>query len=169
MGNGCRQTVLLEGIVNCVVKSSNNIFAAVENSGIYKSSNMGNSWSSINTGFDYDSLFVKTIAIKGDTLIIGTGKSGVWQRPLSDFAGIKENTLSNQISIYPNPTSNNLTIETNINKETKLEIVNLLGQTIYISYINNKARIDVSAFPKGVYFIKLNTEKETVVKKFVKE
>ena len=83
--------------------------------------------------------------------------------------GINSNSLNEAIGIYPNPTKDNLTIETNINKEPKLEIVNLLGQTVYTSYINKKATINTSAFANGVYILKLYTDKETVVRKFVKE
>ncbi len=74
-----------------------------------------------------------------------------------------------QIKIYPNPTSNNLTIETNSNTKQNIEIVNLLGQSLYTSYINNITTIDVSAFAKGVYIIKLNTDMGIVVKKFIKQ
>ena len=85
-------------------------------------------------------------------------------------ARINENMLSaNEIKIYPNPTKDNLTIETNSTKEQKLEILNLIGQTVYTSVITKKAVVKTSEFPVGVYFIKLSTDKETVVKKFVKE
>ena len=84
--------------------------------------------------------------------------------------GINTNVLTNQIKIYPNPTKDNLTIETNSNNEQRLEIVNLIGQTVYTTFINNnKATINTSAFAKGVYILKLSSDKETVVRKFVKE
>ena len=82
--------------------------------------------------------------------------------------GINTNELT-QLKVYPNPTSTTLTIETNSNTKQNLEIVNLLGQTMYTYNIYSKATVDVSAFPKGIYLIKLNTDKGTVVKKFVKE
>ncbi len=74
-----------------------------------------------------------------------------------------------EINVYPNPAKDNLTIETNSNTEQILEIVNLIGQTIYTSIINRKANINTSAFAKGVYILKLSSDKETVVRKFVKE
>ena len=73
------------------------------------------------------------------------------------------------INYYPNPTKDNLTIETNSNREQRLEILNFIGQTVYTSNINNKATIKTSAFLKGVYILKLSSNKESVVKKFVKE
>jgi len=74
-----------------------------------------------------------------------------------------------EIRVYPNPTKDNLTLETNSNTEQKLEILNLIGQTVYTIYINKKAIINTSAFAKGVYVLKLSSDKETVVRKFVKE
>ena len=71
--------------------------------------------------------------------------------------------------IYPNPTKDNLTIETNINKEQKLEIINLFGQTVYASNINKKVIINTSAFANGVYILKLSSDKEAVVRKFIKQ
>ena len=84
--------------------------------------------------------------------------------------GIEENEVNNYIHIYPNPTTDKLTIETNSNTEQRLEILNLIGQTVYItSIINKKATINTSAFANGVYILKLYSDKETVVRKFVKE
>ena len=51
----------------------------------------------------------------------------------------------------------------------KIEILNLIGQSIYRIYINKKATINISAFAKGIYILKLSSDKETVVRKFVKE
>lgn len=83
--------------------------------------------------------------------------------------GINEITKSENIKIYPNPAKDNITIETNSNIKQDLEILNLLGQMVYASSINLKSTINVSSFPKGVYFIRINTNKGTLVKKFVKE
>ena len=84
--------------------------------------------------------------------------------------GIIENNVISNISIYPNPTKGELTIETNLNTAQRFEIVNLIGQTVYTNIINkNKTTVNTSAFANGVYFIKLSSNKETVVRKFVKE
>jgi len=83
--------------------------------------------------------------------------------------GIKENNTSAYIKISPNPAKDNLTIETISNTVQSLEIVNLIGQTVYKSNINKKATVNTSAFAKGVYILKLSSDKETIVRKFVKE
>ena len=136
---------------------------------VYLSSDKGLSW------YDFTSnLLINESAycpfILNDTLYAIADYSTIWRRPLSDFTGIIENKSNNyQLSIYPNPTKENLTIETNANQEQRLEILNLIGQTVYTSIINKKAIINTSAFARGVYILKLSSDKETVVRKFVKE
>ena len=78
--------------------------------------------------------------------------------------------LEKNLLIYPNPVKVNLTLETNLNNTEKLEIVNLLGETIYTSFINNKkVTINTSNFQSGVYFLRLVTDNGTIIRKFVKE
>ncbi len=83
--------------------------------------------------------------------------------------GINENVTSTNVMISPNPAKDKLTIEINSNKEQRLEIVNIIGQTIYTSFVTKKTIVNTSALPNGMYILKLSTDKETVVKKFVKE
>jgi hypothetical protein len=84
--------------------------------------------------------------------------------------GIHElNTGTDQVSVYPNPAKDNLTIATNSTTKQSLEIYNMAGQSIYTSFIQGHASIDISTFPTGVYIVTLNSDKETLVKKFVKE
>ena len=170
--NGSSWTAISNGLpintwIDALIINDSNIFAGTNN-GIYLSNNDGASWSAINLGLPTDNL-VKNLVINNNFLFAMIDTFGVWKRPLSDFVGIKENTLNNNISIYPNPTKDILTIETNLNTQQKLEISNLMGQTIYTYYIYNKATINTSAWASGVYILKLNTDKQTVVRKIVKE
>jgi len=83
--------------------------------------------------------------------------------------GISELMKNKGMYAYPNPTTDNLTIETNFNEEHRLEIINLLGQMIYTTYIGRKSIINTSSYASGLYFLKIYTDKEIVVRKFVKE
>ncbi|TGD58411.1 LamG-like jellyroll fold domain-containing protein [Flavobacterium humi] len=69
-------------------------------------------------------------------------------------------------SIYPNPTSSLVNIESN--KEIKsIEVYSLEGKLIFIS-IENK--IDVSNLKSGLYLIKVtNSQNETVIKRLIKK
>ena len=84
--------------------------------------------------------------------------------------GVNENTdKQNDIICYPIPAKEILTIETNSDKEQRLEILNLFGQIIYTSNINKKAIVNTFAFANGIYILKLSSNKETVVRKFIIE
>jgi hypothetical protein len=82
--------------------------------------------------------------------------------------GINEVSNVFNISIYPNPATDNLTIEAP--PSTVIEITNIQGRLIKtFTATGNKTNISVSAFTSGVYILELRTEKGIKVKKFVKE
>ena len=153
--------------INAIIINANKIFAATNGGGVFLSVNNGSSWMSINNGLT-NSTYTNSLAICGN-YIYAAAYGGVWKRNLAQLTGIDEYNYNTEINIYPNPASKYLTIETNANYKQSLEIVNMLGQSMHTYYIYSKATIDISTFPKGIYFIKLNTEKGIIIKKFVKE
>ena len=74
--------------------------------------------------------------------------------------------LNSDITIYPNPTSHQLTIDTEL-KLSKITIIDITGKIIMITK-ENKRTINVTNLSDGIYFIKLNTDQKTIIKKFVK-
>ncbi len=84
--------------------------------------------------------------------------------------GIEEIEKNNAIAIYPNPTLNNLniSIEQYFKEGTKIEIVNILGQTILLFPYKNE--IDVSSISNGSYILKIiTTDGGTYHSKFIKQ
>ena len=76
-----------------------------------------------------------------------------------------ENVASNNISIYPNPTSGILQIEDNEHDIQQVSIFDLSG----IEVLNTKnSTIDISHFPAGMYIVRIATSKEILTKKIVK-
>ena len=89
---------------------------------------------------------------------------------ITSIKPIVDTKINSSLSIYPNPSKENITIETNYaDTEQTLEILNLFGQIVYKKIIGNKVIVDISAFANGFYILKLYTDKETMVRKFVKE
>ena len=71
-------------------------------------------------------------------------------------------TNSPKLKIYPNPSSQYLIVSSYMTGN--IEIINTLGATILIQNKTKKtARIDLRAFKKGLYFIKLNNQKAKLV------
>jgi len=73
------------------------------------------------------------------------------------------------ITLYPNPVTNVLNIESNT-KFSQFIISDILGNVVIRQQVYNKAvSVDVSGLGKGLYFVKMVDEKGFVVKKFLKE
>lgn len=72
--------------------------------------------------------------------------------------GISENAKENFISVYPNPSNGifQLRLDNLTSDKIVLEIYNACGEKVYLtSNIVTQMKIDLSAQPKGIYFIKM--------------
>jgi endoglucanase Acf2 len=84
--------------------------------------------------------------------------------------GESDNAL-NEISIYPNPVGNALTLDLGVHSFRQIQIVGLQGQSHLLQHIDHKTKIitlDVSSLRSGMYYIKLSGDKVRVIK-FIKE
>ena len=76
--------------------------------------------------------------------------------------------VKNNITIYPNPAKNLITIKGDFNGLENITILNLLGQKVMEkTLISNEEKIDVSSLSNGVYTIYFNNIKAG--RKFIKE
>jgi len=93
--------------------------------------------------------------------------------------GIASTTLSNQITVYPNPTTGMLYVETHGRASLQsVEIFDLMGRTVGAINPLQKLEgwqaepdgvvINISNLPDGMYFIRIQTENEIINKKIVK-
>ncbi len=81
----------------------------------------------------------------------------------------QQNITSGCIEIYPNPTSNQLSVKTDNDTYTSLSITNTMGQQIMQQQFSaSQSNVDVKMLPPGLYYIMLRGEQGSVVKKFVK-
>jgi len=89
-----------------------------------------------------------------------------WILPTAIATTNKTNT---EISIYPNPAKDYIQINTdNLNIET-CEILDINGKTIKHQTINaSKFKIEIADLPKGIYFLKFNTNNGIITKRIVK-
>lgn len=71
--------------------------------------------------------------------------------------------IENQVSIYPNPSSNYLNLK-NVLKNSKITISDLNGRIIK-EFTYQKTTIDIQSLEKGIYFLTINNDKTL---KFIK-
>ena len=91
---------------------------------------------------------------------------------LTDYrisSGINELDDEGRINIYPNPADNWLNIESQHDPLSKITLFNLSGQVLLESEVQttNKAYIDLTEIPRGIYFLKLVSTRSTSVHKII--
>jgi hypothetical protein len=93
-----------------------------------------------------------------DNIIIGSFPLGITPHRNSD------------LTISPNPATNEITIETSTTPVSQLSIVNLNGQELLTRQITEtKTQIDISTLTSGVYFVRLTNDKSVEVRKIIKQ
>ena len=87
------------------------------------------------------------------------------------FTDIDEVKIENGLTIIPNPSNNKITISLPaICGNTQLSIFNVSGEKVMERQLtDNETQIDISALPRGVYFVRLQNEKMVEVGKIIKQ
>jgi len=91
----------------------------------------------------------------------------IWSKDmLSGFAGVEDEIVTAEVSIYPNPASTIVTI--NSNKATELVIYNAIGKEIkVITKPATTENINVAHLPNGIYFVQVKNGNTVLTKKIV--
>jgi hypothetical protein len=82
------------------------------------------------------------------------------------------NTIKNENSVFvfPNPSSNQITLLFPSNEIGKIQITNMFGEIIFSNKINaNKEQINVNGFPNGMYLISFINSHNKIQSKFLKQ
>ncbi len=80
--------------------------------------------------------------------------------------GLSENAMEN-FTVYPNPAHDAVSI--NFENANRLEVINLLGQTVYSENIEGitSTNVNTSGLVNGLYFVKLYTNKGNGLHKLI--
>jgi hypothetical protein len=102
-----------------------------------------------------------------DTWESTTGYNNLLQTISISTLGIEDFFFKNNLSIYPNPSSDFIKIQSNSSEKKEIQIYNSIGQLLKITTISNNDIIDVSGFTNGIYFIRLKNNPSLSLK-FIK-
>lgn len=98
------------------------------------------------------------------------------QRPSNIITLVRSNDHLNDLSIYPIPSNDVITISVDLSEAnaTKFVLVDILGRELKtweaeLMVGENKQQLDISNLPIGTYFIKTDLQGKTIVKKFIKQ
>ena len=110
---------------------------------------------------------VNIIALCSDTLQSDASFATITTLPegIEDFA-------SEYITVYPNPTKDKFTINTNSQEliGSKIELYNSFGKLIFVGTIHNiNTTVDLSGYTGGIYFMKIINKQTIITKKICKQ
>ncbi|MGK0386395.1 MAG: hypothetical protein ACI849_001010 [Patiriisocius sp.] len=118
--------------------------------------------------FFYDNqttpFFFSIVELGGAILLDISASNGDSAQYFDGLAGIEEVAI-NALSIYPNPVTNNLTVET-LHTIDSITIYTSTGQEIVS--MQNTASLNVSQLHSGIYFVKVISEGTETVQQFIK-
>lgn len=102
--------------------------------------------------------------------IIGEPSTSKTESPgfcVNDFISNSPRIPFSGVRIYPNPANGQLFIETE-RQVKKLEILNILSERFFSETGHkDKTVIDISGYPKGIYFVKMHEEGRVSTEKFI--
>ncbi len=94
----------------------------------------------------------------------------------SSMVGIyEESANSSSLDVYPNPFSNNTTLEINLtaNQKVRVDVYNVIGENVYsidkgqLPSGEHKVVLNAEELPSGVYFVTLTTNEGRISKRVV--
>lgn len=93
---------------------------------------------------------------------------------IDEFLGVNEYSLNeNSVKLYPNPTDDKVTIvnksSVKINTATVIDANGRLIEKLDFKQSNGQVTVSLKSLPAGVYFIKLNSDKEEIIKSVIKK
>lgn len=132
--------------------------------------NLNDKFNSIALDFNND------VLVTGQTFTSATNSNYVTVKYANTPTAINENYFTDEFIIYPNPAKNLVTIALNLmeRKNTSVSVIDVAGREIKNFSLNllsgnSRMQLDLSGMNPGIYFVRLNSNKNTLVKKLVIE
>jgi hypothetical protein len=111
--------------------------------------------------FDSGNIMISSLVFSDPTYV-----PGVYFIKASTL-GVNDSELAESFSIFPNPTSTVLNVTASNQTIDSVVITDVMGKTLvnYINVNSESLKLDISAYSKGLYFIKINNN---ILKKIIK-
>ncbi len=129
---------------------------------------LGKNGQIINVVPSQNMVFIRMGDSDGTSLVGNQYCDTIWQKINLLFCSgeITKNSKDAEINIFPNPSKDFFTIKSNL-KINKIEIYDMTGIHYVLPSKNNL--INIESLEKGIYFLKVNSDSEEQIKKFIKE
>ena len=81
------------------------------------------------------------------------------------LVGIDEQEIEDNLSVYPNPTTGMIHIESSLNEFVQVEILNSLGQVLKVDSFQGNYSFDLSQYGSGMYLLRTSVDGASHVRK----
>ena len=78
---------------------------------------------------------------------------------------IGQDILESTVQVYPNPASEYVNVATP--RDSEVEVINFLGQVMLRQAVSGNARLDVSDYDQGIYFVRISHQGESLTKRII--
>jgi len=89
---------------------------------------------------------------------------------LSNLLSNNNTIISKELSVFPNPVDNLLTFDNSKIKSSKVQVFSISGELLstnnFSDFSSNQKNV-FSKFSKGIYFLKIITEKRAITQKII--
>ena len=150
------------------------IFVATDG-GVYGTKNAGIQWNRVGDNMPIYPIFDLVYDSLQRRLLAGTYARGMYSVCVDSIIpdlidGFQCPIADINLSIYPNPTHEYINIETSSQHNTQIEIFSASGKRISVNNFtqNEKIRIDIKGMKNGIYFVKINIDNQSIIKKIIK-
>jgi photosystem II stability/assembly factor-like uncharacterized protein len=141
--------------------------------GVYTRDSSQSDWQYFNTGLPNVIVDDLEINYQSGKMRAATYGRGLWETVLPELVSVQELPKPIALTVYPNPTQGSIVIAGSLAGVSKITLVNALGQELIVSrpeemiWKDNACRFDISAFPNGFYFLKIESANSSYVTKVI--
>jgi len=157
--------------IRCIEHQKNShdaLFIGTENTVLYRDTTM-TAWIPYMNGLPNVNISDLEINYTNNKLRAGTYGRGIWETPIPITQHIEEQTIYNQLSIYPNPAHGTFTADlSSIDGARLIKVFDVKGKlALEIQCTPSLMTIDMSSFVSGTYFIKVITDKKQYIQRLI--
>lgn len=108
--------------------------------------------------FDSWSSNTKTKYIAGGMLNGQIVSNKTYKVDITALVGINENNNLNHFQLYPNPTSEQINLVFKAKEKRTIVLIDIMGKKVFTTTSNTfSLQLDVADYPKGIYFVKVES------------
>lgn len=169
--SGSLPNIPIHKIIYRTGSSNGELFLATDLGVYYRTNTLGN-WVRLGTGLPNVIAHDIEIHYGTEKLRVATYGRGIWEVSISAAAlGVPSHSLpKDAVSLYPNPTKNNeVTVKLhNLTGESSVMVYNLIGSVVQDFVMSNtQEKINLNGFAKGLYFVKVTNQGNSLTQKLI--